>query len=128
LLGGIEHPYHFLKLDTDFSLLLGQNIDTKNPVKYGINQISQTKTLKLWKLIIAFSLFRITTPVAQTAWISIKRIARTPVKLWMSGLIPPAISNIIPVPVVSKIKPPQKKIKCQTFNLPAILSLHTPIE
>jgi hypothetical protein len=42
-------------------------IDTKKPVKYGTSQITQTRTLNLWKLAIAFSSLRISTMLAQAA-------------------------------------------------------------
>lgn len=57
-----------------------------------------------------------------------RRMAKTPVNPWMSNVMPPAISIIRAVPIVSKIKPPQKKIRCHGFSLPESLSLQTPIE
>ena len=51
-----------------------------------------------------------------------------PVTPWMSKVIPPTKTNMIPVPTVSHTRPSRKKARCQGLSLPAIRSLHTPTE
>lgn len=80
-----------------------------------MSQIVQTVTLKRWNFLLAATSFFTKTTVAHTACITISRIASAPVML-CADIVPenkenPAIFPISVVPVVSMIRPSQKKTK-----------------